>query len=622
MASIAAVSPRLGGGGRIGGRLSDGSFCVLSSADRKLYWSGDEGATWTDKLTLTSSYAWETGPHVFVDAANDTIYVAASVDGGATEYAYFYRITYNPSTNAFTEAAGPVSVESDATGIAAVAVAKFPGAARLLFLEYDQGAGTEVAEYSTDAGASWTKMSGTVDSAVRAGNLVARPDGKLVYLSHSGYSQWKAWVFSGTDTACPTVVNAETGDPSGDTTVGGQTMLLDPDTGDIWAYVWDETNRVIRVRRFNASDNTWTTLSNVTPNTAQRPSAGVDVWMGAIQASGHRYIAYVASGGTSVFVIKDEDKDTGATLFTADAAVTGLEIIDDPSDPWLYLVAYKSSTDLYATAVDLNTAPSAPENLQRQDFDAAYDARFRWDFEDVDIATGDAQTAFKLRVREVGTETWYYAQSDGTLGAEAWVTSAANLFDLDASELINGKSYEWQVATQDQAGVSSAYSSSALFDCLAASAYFVDNPSWDGQIGAQPNRVYCRIEGGSSYQTAETEGVSADEKVDYWAQVPAGTSSAEALATAEQVLAVLQGRSTAISGPIPLTVRAPFDGEFVVQWWELDENGDPVKREEHLLLLARKEHDIDAGTTTLSLGDYVPSDAEALARILAKLSRA
>jgi len=156
---------------------------------------------------------------------------------------------------------------------------------------------------------------------------------------------------------------------------------------------------------------------------------------------------------------------------------------------------------------------------------------------------------------------------------------------------------------------------------IKALAYFVQEPSWEPQIGPRPNRVFVRIEGGTTIKTASVGGLSADDYVDYWSEVPVGTTESQAQSTADAILAVLQARPLAVSGPIPLNVGAVFGREITVQWWQRDGDGNPIMVESASLSLARKEHDIDAATTTLHLGDVVPSDAEALVRILAKLSR-
>ena len=155
---------------------------------------------------------------------------------------------------------------------------------------------------------------------------------------------------------------------------------------------------------------------------------------------------------------------------------------------------------------------------------------------------------------------------------------------------------------------------------ITLSMAFTQEPRWEGQIGPRPNRVYARIQGGVTYQVASVPDVPAAERVDYWIEVPAGTSNGEALATAQAALSVLQARTVSVSGSVPLAVTAAFGNLVGTQWWERD--GDTsIMREQHLLVLAKKRHDVDAGTTTLDLGDYAPPAEELLARLLAKLAR-
>ena len=149
---------------------------------------------------------------------------------------------------------------------------------------------------------------------------------------------------------------------------------------------------------------------------------------------------------------------------------------------------------------------------------------------------------------------------------------------------------------------------------------FTREPSWQPQVGPRPNRVFVRIRGGAVVKTSQVPDVPAAAKVDHWLEVPEGTSESEAQATADSVLAVMQARPITVSGPIALSVAAAFDRRVVVQWWDR-EDGEPVMREQHELVLAKKVHNIDTGETTLHLGDYTPPPEETIARILARLSR-
>jgi len=153
---------------------------------------------------------------------------------------------------------------------------------------------------------------------------------------------------------------------------------------------------------------------------------------------------------------------------------------------------------------------------------------------------------------------------------------------------------------------------------------FVTTCTWRRQTGPRPNRVYVNIEGGTTVKTAEVSGVDAAEKVDYWTTVPSTTSESEAQATADSILAVLQDRPIEVSGPIALTVDADFGRKVVAQWWEVDpaNRANRIMREQAVLVLVRKVHDIMAGTTQMHLGDYLPDPDETIARILAPLTRA
>lgn len=109
-----------------------------------------------------------------------------------------------------------------------------------------------------------------------------------------------------------------------------------------------------------------------------------------------------------------------------------------------------------------NVAPNAPTGLTRANFDATAAATFSWTFSDDN--PGDTQSAYKIKLREIGTGTWYYAKSDGTIWTtDAWIASATSSFAMSATQLTNEKQYEWYVATKDAAGAIGPYSSQATF---------------------------------------------------------------------------------------------------------------------------------------------------------------
>ncbi len=65
-------------------------------------------------------------------------------------------------------------------------------------------------------------------------------------------------------------------------------------------------------------------------------------------------------------------------------------------------------------------------------------------------ASGAAQQARKVRIREVLTATWYYVEAAGTLTVtETAVSSATQSATINASALTTAKTYEWTAATSD-----------------------------------------------------------------------------------------------------------------------------------------------------------------------------
>lgn len=65
--------------------------------------------------------------------------------------------------------------------------------------------------------------------------------------------------------------------------------------------------------------------------------------------------------------------------------------------------------------------------------------------------SGAVQAALEVRVREVGTGTWYYVKADGTLTAPTTtLTQAASTVTIAAGQLTATKLYEWCARTQDE----------------------------------------------------------------------------------------------------------------------------------------------------------------------------
>jgi hypothetical protein len=77
---------------------------------------------------------------------------------------------------------------------------------------------------------------------------------------------------------------------------------------------------------------------------------------------------------------------------------------------------------------------------------------------------------------------------------------------------------------------------------------------------------------------------------------------------AEQLIARWGAEQKSVTGKIPLNLTLDLKQKIHVQIAEagIDEE----------MILQKKEHDLNAGTTTLTLGDIILDDAELIARII------
>lgn len=145
--------------------------------------------------------------------------------------------------------------------------------------------------------------------------------------------------------------------------------------------------------------------------------------------------------------------------------------------------------------------PSTPVQVSPtvdQQVDAAEAQTFAWQHKSTQ---GVPQDEFQLRIREVGSTDWYYVTTGGTLTTT--VTSVATSVEgwtVAAAALVNGKTYEWQVATKDSNALSS-FTTSSRFTTAArpvVTSITVSAPandltptvSWTGTTGLGPQVGY------------------------------------------------------------------------------------------------------------------------------------
>ena len=469
---------------RAGGRLSDGSYFLLLQ-DRTIRWTKNRGASWTSKLALTSSYAWDSPAGYQVDVLGDKIYIAAKVVDGSYRQMRFWLVTYNPATETFTATRSQIAIDASWSASSYPSIGVHSGGRiRAMWLNNSsQG----VIAYSDNEGASWT----TATTSWLYPGLLLRRGTELVSIESAAVRVW---------TAAATTLPTGTSLPSVSGDWGGGSGI-DPD-GAVWWWRWEASNRRWAYAKFQ-TNNTWTSVSYVTPT--QRPSStGRRGFAQPIFVNSKRYLVYSWGGDSACKLAYLENESSSSVEIAAPGVVlshmTAVPDIHGHSDAALIAIYRENDSGVVKSeAVIFNLPPAPPANPTRANFDARDPARFSWTFSDPDV--GDSQSAFKLRLREVGTGTWYYAQADGTLGAEAWLTSSNEYWDLAADELVNGKTYEWQVATKDQVGVEGPYCDAVTFDAAIPPAKaIVVSPADNHDVVTAPQQFVVRAESNDGTQ--------------------------------------------------------------------------------------------------------------------------
>lgn len=142
----------------------------------------------------------------------------------------------------------------------------------------------------------------------------------------------------------------------------------------------------------------------------------------------------------------------------------------------LVSVANKTSGGTHSTIyiVDtLNLAPNAPTLTTKSNYDATQAATFAWTFSDPNA--GDTQSAYQLQIVDV---------SDGSVDVDTGkVTSGTSSRSVTGGTLVNGKSYQWRVATWDALDAAGPYSTYGTFSTSAGGTVTITNPAADNPVG-------------------------------------------------------------------------------------------------------------------------------------------
>ena len=477
------------GAHRTTGKLSDGSYFLLGG-NRQIYWTKDQGANWSSKLTLTS-LAWVSPAMYALYVLADTIYIIAVVQHWGEQQPRFWRVTYNPATETFTASVSNLEIRANTTHaqVYRVSIGVHSSGGRVRSFWDSRSA------YSDNGGSLWTQMSDGTWTA----NYAVLPRGGDLVLVGGGTGSSTADVFTPSATTWPTrrLSSVSVAD-----NYQGGCALLDPDTSDIYVYGWDQANRRMGWQRF--SGDTWSGRTDLTPT--HRPSAtGLYLYAQGVYVNGQRHLVYTWHSDTAPKVAYLTNESASSVQIVAPGValshLTATPDMGGASDSLLIAIYRESSTGtIKSETVIFNLPPDPPVPQASAGFDARDPARFTWTFSDPDA--GDSQSAFKLRLREQGTGTWYYAQADGTLTvAEGWLTSSNEYWDLAADILTNGKTYEWQVATKDAAGVEGPYCDAQTFDtAIPPAKAIIVSPAHNHDVVTAPQQFRVRAESNDGAQ--------------------------------------------------------------------------------------------------------------------------
>ena len=459
---------------KIGGVMSDGTLWVLPYRDgyaTYLYVSTDGGETWAPTLPMgyaaNMSYACE-------QVGNKVHVMRVSYDGDVTYECRYYLWTYTPATKTFAQTR-TTSILSGTTTLSLGDIGVFANGRVLV--SFDRATYQRV-YYSDNDGDSFS-YAGNVSTTSEYQVMMFARSGTEIVMVVINRTTPVAYLWSNTATGWPTAV---TGTSSGATlSTGCQHACIDSATGHIYLYQHDRAaTPALRMVVFSGTANTWGSWSAISGITVPTGTTS-RMYLSAKCDNGVRRLVYSRStdsaGAYDLEMLENETNHQVLLTHSAKIVATGFIPSVAPAGSALH-VMYGSTAGAYTEIISFNSNPTAPTGLTRAGFDASAAARFAWTFNDPDI--GDTQSKFKLRVREVGTATWYYATAAGSLSAtEGWVATANEYWDMSACQLTNETDYEWQVMTADAAGAESPYSAQATFSTSSAPMTTITSPAAD-----------------------------------------------------------------------------------------------------------------------------------------------
>lgn len=126
----------------------------------------------------------------------------------------------------------------------------------------------------------------------------------------------------------------------------------------------------------------------------------------------------------------------------------------------------------------LNVAPSQPELLPRETFNAGGPATFEWTFSDPN--TADAQTAFQLTIIDQSTSNIVHDTGK--------TSSSLPQYVLPPSTIDNTASYWWTVRVWDLADAASPYANYGSFNTISTAVTTITVPSQDNPADATTSR--------------------------------------------------------------------------------------------------------------------------------------
>lgn len=180
-------------------------------------------------------------------------------------------------------------------------------------------------------------------------------------------------------------------------------------------------------------------------------------------------------------------------------------LIYDPNLYYMWQDAQASSVDI--AAISFDSPPNAPILNTINNFDATEQQTFTWQFSDPNV--GDTQSAFQLQVYDVAGATTVFDTSK--------VASPSQQYTLAANQLVNGKQYQWRVATWDSYGTEGPFSNYSTFNTSGTPSATITTPSADETISTTSLTVEWSFSDpeGDSQQSFDVQLLDANSNVLY-----------------------------------------------------------------------------------------------------------